>query len=185
MGRRFNEIRPGKGIRAVVVLAVLTVASVWDARADEADTTVEPFGPEWSVVENQPCQVWNSGLNKTALAWFGPCFDGKASGIGLLVHGDSTYQGAMLAGKKHGYGITTSLGGIRFEGQWRDGKRDGQGTLTHRDGTRFVGIWRNGERNGIGTYIYSDNSVHPGLVSTCKWRDGEVSLENCTRRFSR
>ena len=43
---------------------------------------LEPSGPNWSIVENQPCQVWNAGNagKYEPFTWSGACVNGKASG---------------------------------------------------------------------------------------------------------
>ena len=84
---------------------------------------MEPFGWDWTIVENQPCQIYTAGWTEAFAnsTWSGGCVDGKASGQGRLITGDgAVYDGEMLAGKRHGYGVVVAEG-YRFEGEWRDG----------------------------------------------------------------
>ena len=121
-----------------------------EGRTGEAAAALEPFGPNWIMAENQPCQ--RSNPNPTpgeTYTWSGECVDGKVSGKGRGVWhlpdgGESVYEGSMRDGKKHGRGTFTSYG-ARSEGEWRDDKPHGHGTFTLPDGTRFEGEWRNGE----------------------------------------
>ena len=135
---------------------------------------LEPFGPNWSVTENQPCQVWNYGAGDELepFTWSGACVDGKASGQGrwTCCGSELVYEGTMQAGKKHGHGTETWEDGDRYEGEWRDGKRHGHGTYTGANGDRYEGEWRDGRRHGYGTVTitYTDGNRYEG-----EWRDGK------------
>ena len=133
---------------------------------------LEPFGPNWSIVENQPCQVWNYGKPEEfgPFTWSGACIDGKASGEGRLTFssGEFQYQGGMRNGKTHGEGTVTHVNGFRHEGGWRDGKEHGHGKVVYSDGGRYEGEWRDGKRHGRGAYTYSDGGRYEG-----GWRDGK------------
>ena len=125
----------------------LTSGQVEALLADSAP--LEPFGPNWSITENQPCQVWNFGDAEKfePYIWSGACVDGKASGEGrLTVSGvGATYQGSMAGGKPHGHGTLTTASGSRYEGEFRDGKLHGRGTLTFADGNSKTCKWRDNE----------------------------------------
>ena len=164
--------------------------------------SLKPFGPNWSIVENQPCQVWNYGEAETyrPLTWSGACVDGKASGEGRLIfiyEGRGSYRGNMVGGKAHGHGIANWADGSRYEGEFRDGKRTGRGTYTWANGERYEGEWRDGKRTGRGTYTWADGSRYEGEFrdgkfhgrgtytwadgdsKTCEWRDGESVDGTC------
>ncbi len=135
-----------------------------------ADAPAGTFGPNWSIVENQPCQVWNHGKPEKfePFTWSGPCVDGKASGEGrLTVSGVGAYQGGMAAGKLHGHGTFSFASGNRYEGEYRDGKKHGHGTSTWTDGDRYEGEYRDGKEHGQGTYTWADGYRYEG-----EWRDG-------------
>lgn len=163
---------------------------------------LEPFGPNWSIVENQRCQLYNPYPKPGAtITWSGDCVDGKASGEGRVVwrggYGEIVYEGGYRDGKRHGHGTATwpngtryegefrddkfhrrgtatYASGTRYEGEWRDGKWHGRGTVTWASGSRYEGEWRDGEQHGRGTYTWAD-----GDSKTCEWRDGESVDGTC------
>ncbi|MDE0391803.1 MAG: SH3 domain-containing protein [Rhodospirillales bacterium] len=140
---------------------------------DVARAPFEPFGPDWSVAENQPCQVWNWGMGHKyeSFTWSGACENGKATGIGRLIwvsrFGKNVYEGGMRAGKQHGTGKLRSSDGARYEGQWRDGHRHGRGIYKWAIGHRYEGGWSDDRPHGFGTATFADGDVHKG-----QWRMG-------------
>ena len=134
---------------------------------------LQPLGSDWSIAENQPCQVWNGGMGHKHehYNWSGDCFGGKASGQGRLVwrtlFGKYVYEGFLLAGKRHGSGILKRSDGSRYEGQWRNGRRHGSGTYTWAVGHRYEGAWSDDKPHGFGTATFADGDVHRG-----EWRNG-------------
>ena len=145
-------------------------ASLLKERAPEAP--LEPFGPEWSIVTNQPCQVWNYGDPEyfEPSTWSGACVDGKASGQGRMTYGGGgdVYEGAMQAGKLHGHGTEIWANGDRYEGEFRDGEWHGRGTATFASGNRYEGEWRDGQQHGHGTYTWANGERYEG-----EYRDGK------------
>ncbi len=115
---------------------------------------MQPFGPNWIVVENQPCQWFPEYLmedieDMTTVTWSGGCVDGKLSGQGRLVlqfpdGGQTVYEGSMRAGKEHGQGTAVMPGGVSYEGGWRAGKPHGDGMLIDSDGQGFEGKFQDG-----------------------------------------
>ena len=163
----------------------LTSGQVEALLADAAP--LESFGPNWSIVENQPCQVWNDGKPEEhePFTWSGACADGKASGEGRLTYssskGEVVYQGPMHGGKRHGHGIVIrAADGARYEGGWRDGSWDGYGTVTYPSGNRYEGEFRDGKRHGRGTFAWADGRRYEGEFRESKlhghgtytWADG-------------
>ena len=148
----------------------LTSGQVEALLADAAP--LEPFGPNWIITENQPCQLYNLNPKPGAsVTWSGACVDGKASGEGQVVwrgsYGESVYEGTMQAGKNHGYGTYTSASSVRYEGEWRDGKPHGRGSLAWASGARYEGGWCDGKPNGHGTATLASGARYEG-----EWRDG-------------
>ena len=99
----------------------------------------ESFGPEWILVENQPCHTWAPGEHSgVTVTWSGDCVDGKISGEGREVwsdpEGEWVYEGTMWAGKSHGWGTSVGPDGTRYEGEWRDGYVHGRMTITDPNG---------------------------------------------------
>ena len=98
-----------------------------ERRPGEATAPLQPFGPNWIIAENQPCQVGNSKpVPGETFTWSGACVDGKVSGEGRgvwhLPDGrKSVYEGNMHYGKAHGYGTLNHSNGKRYEGEWRNG----------------------------------------------------------------
>ena len=100
------------------------------------EAPLEPFGPEWTVVSNQPCQVWKPNVGDSPdVTWSGDCVNGKASGQGRLTWqvtkielGDSvglwTHDGGMKAGKLHGRGTVSQPNGEVWSCEWLDGQLD-------------------------------------------------------------
>ena len=142
-------------------------------QARDASVPLQPVEADWSVAENQPCQVYN---DKPKLAfpvtWSGACVDGRVSGEGRLVRrfidGEFIYVGSMLGGKRHGFGTRTWAGGDRYEGEWREGRRHGSGTYTWASGGRYEGGWRDGTWHGFRTYSWPDDYRYEG-----EWLDGK------------
>ena len=115
-------------MRVVLIVGALTVATLAGAMATEAtDAPIEPFGPNWIVAENQPCQLRNLYPEPGEIVtWTGPCVDGKASGEGRYVW-------------------RTSEGVAKYEGSMRDGNSHGHGTYTYPDGSAKICEWRDDE----------------------------------------
>ena len=122
-------------------------ASLLKEMAPEAP--LEPFGPKWSIVTNQPCQVWNWGAGDMfePFTWTGACVDGKASGQGRMTigGGNGVYDGTMQAGKLHGHGTEIWANGDRYEGEYRDGDFNGRGTYTRANGDAVTCEFRDGK----------------------------------------
>ena len=128
----------------------------------------EPFGPNWIVAENQPCQVYlpfpDGG---ETITWSGSCVDGKASGMGRAVkgeavYGEAVYEGEFRAGMAHDEDGIYTVGGYRHEGAWREGMPHGYGILVDPDGDRHEGEWRNGCFEQDGTQFWFGSKEHCG-----------------------
>ena len=138
---------------------------------ERSKTAFAPFGPDWLIAENQPCQVYKlASVPRNTVTWSGDCVRGKASGKGRVVwknHND-TASGELeyRDGKPHGYGTLKWPDNARYEGEWRDGKRHGRGKITWPDGAHYEGEWRNNERYGDGTYISQLDGRYEG-----EWRN--------------
>lgn len=122
-----------------------------------ADDLMKPFGPDWIVVENQPCQVHNPYPEPgETFTWSGGCVDGKAEGEGRLIWRSSggsteTYEGGMKAGAFYGYGVLIWPGG-RYEGEFQGRQAHGYGVESYESGVEYMGEWRSGcfgERDSV------------------------------------
>ena len=134
---------------------------------------MKPFGPNWIIAENEPCQLYDEDLEKgETVTWSGECVDGKASGNGRAVwkrsYGEVVYDGEYRDGKAHGRGTFTFARGYRYEGAFRDGKAHGRGTFTFAtSGDRYEGAFRDGKAHGWGKVTTSSGETYSG-----EWRDG-------------
>ena len=99
---------------------MLALTAVCSEGARAADATIQPFGPAWSITENQSCQVWNYGRGDKLgpFVWSGACVNGKAAGEGRLTYWgrDDIFEGTMRAGRMRGYGTVTVADSFRYEG---------------------------------------------------------------------
>ena len=83
-----------------------------DALQNLETVPFEPFGPNWIVAENQPCQLYNPDPEPgETIIWSGDCVNGTASGEGEVVwrgrYGVEVYEGEYRNGYEHGYGRFT------------------------------------------------------------------------------
>ena len=139
---------------------------------DSAFGPMKPFGPNWIVAENQPCQLHNPNpIPNETVIWSGSCVDGKAHGEGRYdwrtPKGVDVYVGPMRAGRPHGRGVWTGADGNRYEGDFVDGKAHGRGVFTWADGVRYEGGWVDGMPHGYGTAIAASGERYEG-----QWRNG-------------
>lgn len=58
----------------------------------------------------------------------------------------TTYEGEILAGKRHGFGLLIRPDGVKYKGEWYNDKPHGEGMLFYPDGRRIEGIWSEGKR---------------------------------------
>ena len=164
-GRNWMRVALGDGGTAFIYAPLLKAV-----KAVPTPASPVPFGPSWSVTENQACQVWNHGnRDYEPFIWSGACVDGKASGEGRLTYrgGAGAYEGDMRAGTMHGRGVLIWVDGFRYEGEFSEGRQHGFGTLFRANGDRYEGAWRHGRPHGHGTFTTADGETYEGA-----WRDG-------------
>lgn len=131
----------------------------------------QPLGPDWSMTDNQDCQVWNYGeAELEPFTWSGACVDGKVSGNGRLafLDGDYVYEGTMSAGMIDGHGTIVSSDGHHYEGSWVDGEPHGRGNEVLPSGEQYEGEYQHGKRHGHGLYKTVSGDVFEG-----EWREGK------------
>ena len=130
------------------------------------EAALEPFGPDWIIAENQPCQLWDSSgvSGDEVVTWSGACVDGKASGQGRAVwrtpRGVYVSEGSFLEGKEHGYVEYSFPSGSLYEGAWREGRPHGHGAYTTADGNVYRGDWRDG--------CFAEHSGRWAIISSTK-----------------
>lgn len=149
----------------------VSVASLESTLEGDVGARLQPFGPDWSITDNQDCQVWNYGQAELEpFTWSGACVDGKATGDGRLtfLDGDYVYEGAMSAGMMDGHGTIISSEGYHYEGAWVNGEPHGHGIEVLASGEQYEGTYRQGKRHGYGHYKTVSGDVFEG-----EWRDGK------------
>ncbi len=122
------------------------------------EAALEPFGPDWIIAENQPCQLWDSSgvTGDEVVTWSGACVNGKASGQGRAVwrtpSGVHVSEGSFRNGKKYGHGTYVWPDGDRYEGEYRNGRPHGSGVYATASGDRYEGNWTDGcfSKSGVG-----------------------------------
>lgn len=112
------------------------------------------------VYTYQDGKTW-TGIFKNGEKWTGKGFlyyyvNGKLNG--------ETYEGELLEGKRHGWGVFHYKDGAVYEGQWKDGQRHGKGTYISASRLKYVGQWEDGKQNGQGVFTYQNGSVYEGQV---------------------
>ena len=56
----------------------VSVAPLESPPEGDSGAQLQPFGPAWSMTDNQDCQVWNYGeAELEPFTWSGSCIDGK------------------------------------------------------------------------------------------------------------
>ena len=88
---------------------------------------------------------------------------GKTIGKYKLEFGSGKYDGELLNGEPHGYGVAQYPSGIRYEGNWKHCLRHGYGIEIFPNGNFFEGVFAHGSRCGQGTYYFADGSVETGI----------------------
>ena len=148
-----------------------TLASVGEEAGKKDE--LKPFGPDWEIVKNQPCQIYTKNKVEGAsvpVTWTGDCVEGRGSGYGRMEvqgpYGEIVYIGELRGGKQHGYGTYKWIAGFRkgnrYEGYFLDGKRNGRGVYTWSSGNRYEGYFLDGKRNGRGVYTWQDGTRYEG-----------------------
>ncbi len=95
------------------------------------------------------------------------------------------YEGEMLNGKRHGYGVAKYENGTVYEGYWEDNKPHGQGKYTYGESSKsesFEGNFVKGVIQGHGIFKLRSGTVYEGNFTdgkttgdfTVKYDNGEV-----------
>eukprot|EP00956_Cyclotella_meneghiniana_P005117 scaffold6369_cov73-Cyclotella_meneghiniana.AAC.3 len=77
-----------------------------------------------------------------------------------LVDYNSTYQGELEDGKKHGFGIMIYSNGSSYNGEWCEGKRNGRGLYQYADGASYDGEWCENKKHGRGVLKFADGGSY-------------------------
>ena len=99
----------------------------------------------------------------------GDMIDGIFHGYGVYTWDDGdVYEGLWDHGKKEGHGIFKWKDGRTFEGEWQNDLACGHGVCIWPSGDRYEGDWVHGKRHGKGKASWSDGSHYEGA-----WRKGK------------
>lgn len=106
----------------------------------------------------------------SGVQWSGPCKDGFADGVGVLMWktADGTamrLQGRLLRGEVAGEAKLKAGDKLTYIGSLRNGIPDGEGYLKFADGLQYEGGIRMMQREGKGTQIYVNGNVYQGQFS--------------------
>lgn len=75
------------------------------------------------------------------------------------------YEGAMLNGKKHGYGVLKAANGDLYDGDWKDDRKHGYGIIKYASGALYAGEYQDDLRHGKGVYKFASGAMYEGDVS--------------------
>lgn len=77
---------------------------------------------------------------------------------------------------RHGQGVYTTTGGMKYEGGWADNAMSGVGELVQPDGANYKGDFADNLFDGRGTFTFADGSSFAGQWSKNRpFGDGETS----------
>jgi len=83
----------------------------------------------------------------------------------IFLPGNYTYEGDIVRGEPHGFGVFKYVNGHRYTGECMLGKYDGFGVYEYDAFTRYTGYFSLGKFHGLGTYE-TQNIIVKG-----PWRD--------------
>ena len=93
----------------------------------------------------------------------GDVLNGRPHGFGVLETEDGDiYEGGWRAGKRHGHGVIKWADGSSYTGSWHEGEIQGEGTLVTAEEDRYAGEFQDGELHGTGVYHWADGSRYEG-----------------------
>jgi hypothetical protein len=146
------------------------------------------FEGEWkNDTLNGKCQV-----NATVLQYSGSCVSGKFHGNGRLTMPDYFYEGAFVAGAKHGRGTERIANEEEYEGEFVQGQREGKGKLrmTSSEGkVSYEGLFKAGLMHGDGVLTteqatlqgeFRDGLLYRGTMTGKSGRKFEIDNERQT-----
>lgn len=106
-------------------------------------------------------------------AYNGNVVKGRPHGYGIEAqvvkkNPENIYDGEMYEDKRHGFGILKLKTGDEYRGQWNLGQRHGFGTFKFKNGGEYVGHWNLGKKHGFGIEISPDGTKYEG-----EWCQGQ------------
>lgn len=91
-------------------------------------------------------------------SYAGPLKHGVPHGLGFFQFSSgpiAMYEGEVVAGQRHGYGIAVYTDRSRYDGLWQHGRRHGKGKATFTLGGSYDGEWKDDKFDGKGSIVYA------------------------------
>lgn len=120
------------------------------------------------------CKVLDKDLAQGR--YTGSCLDGYANDPnGHVSHGQVSYKGGFVAGRRQGYGVMRYPSGDLYDGYWLADQRSGEGRFVFGPGTPWAGEmyrgqWKADKMHGYGKYIWANGEHTAG-----QWIEGTQS----------
>jgi hypothetical protein len=120
------------------------------------------------------CKVLDKELESGR--YVGACLDGFANDPnGQVSHGQVSYKGGFVAGRRQGQGVMRYAIGDLYDGSWLAGQRSGDGRFVFGPGTPWAGDmyrgqWKEDKMHGFGKYIWANGEYTSG-----EWLEGMQS----------
>lgn len=137
---------------------------------------------EWKYIEARE-ETEENDQNKEI--YEGEVVDGKRHGFGVCIYSNGDmYEGFWREDKPHGYGTLTDVDDlIIYEGEFHDGEFSGWGTYLFYNGSYYSGEWRDNLRHGRGVFQCRDGDMYDG-----EWKENQrhgwgTAFYNNSRRY--
>ena len=125
-----------------------------------------------------------SGQQETGrvdIASLGPVEKSQDIRVVSYPNGDR-FEGGMLNGLMHGWGVYYHLNGDRYEGQFEHDMKKGAGVMVFASGDRYEGQFASDARSGKGQMYYKDGDKYVGnFAHDAPSGNGVLILENGNR----
>ena len=142
----------------------------------------------WMELADQPqCYVWNPNLQASeTVTWTAGCNQGFADGAGTVRWawggGESSSEGLLRDGQKHGNWVERTAEGDVHEGPYVDGKKHGNWVGRYANGMIFEGPYVDDQRHGNWVERWPSGTLHEGPFVDGKrhgnwvlrWSDGTI-----------
>ena len=119
-------------------------------------------------------EVSGSAILKTPdFTYTGTLKAGVPHGQGFFEYANDKgwYEGEVVAGRRHGYGIKLDVDRGRYTGEWADDARNGRGEASFSSGGSYTGDWKSDRFDGQGKIVYAgaghtyEGQFHEGRVA--------------------
>ena len=100
-----------------------------------------------------------------------------------ILEDGSVYEGDLVRGLPHGFGLRKFSNEDFYEGQFEEGLAHGHGTIRYKSDPnleKYVGMWSSGLREGFGTLFFADSSLMVGHWKNDAFYYGEFQRSDGT-----